>query len=202
MNCVEYSEKEIAIINGLVDLIRSGANPHSIKVSDIATAANVGKGTIYDYFTSKEEAISKAIIFSITNEIKSTYLQIDSELGFKNKFLVILEIIGKSTDNNLCTFKMLLSSGGMQEFYDHLVDKKFNIIDCVNLINKIIDDLIEEGFKEGIIKTKEEKYYQNMAVRATIAGFAGYVNHMEMFPSTSMEQAKEAAYRMLIKALN
>lgn len=196
------SEKEIAIINGLVELIRSGANPHSIKVSDIAIAANVGKGTIYDYFSSKEQAISKAIIFSINNEINSTHLKIKSEIGFKNKFLVILEIIGKSIDNNLCTFKMLLSSGDMQEFYDHLVDEKFNIINCINLIDKIIQELIEEGFKEGLINTKEDGYYQNMVVRGTISGFSGYINHREMFPNTSIQQAKEAAYRMLIKALN
>lgn len=202
MNCAEYSEKEIAIINGLVELIRSGANPHSIKVSDIATAANVGKGTIYDYFSSKEEAISKAILFSINNEIKSTHLKIDSEIGFKNKFLVILEIIGKSTNNNLCTIKMLLSSGSMQEFYDHLVDKKFNVISCITSINKIIEDLLELGYKEGLINTKEEKYYQNMVIRATISGFSAYVNHMQMFPNVSVEQAKEASYKMLIKALN
>jgi hypothetical protein len=50
MSEVLYSEKKIAIFNGIIELMEKGINPYSIKVSDIARAADVGKGTIYDYF--------------------------------------------------------------------------------------------------------------------------------------------------------
>ncbi len=57
MRGFELQEKEEAIYSGIIALIKRGVNPYSIKVSDIALEANIGKGTIYDYFSSKEEAI-------------------------------------------------------------------------------------------------------------------------------------------------
>ena len=59
------TEKEIAIFDGVIKLIKSGIDPYLIKVQEIAAAANVGKGTIYDYFRTKEEAISKAILYNL-----------------------------------------------------------------------------------------------------------------------------------------
>ena len=53
-----------------------------------------------------------------------------------------------------------------------------------------------------MIQKKIDKYYQNMVVRGAISSFSGYINHKAMFTSTTTEQAVEAAYRMLIKALN
>ena len=46
MENTRYSEKEIAVFKGLINLMREGANPYSIKVSDIAKAASIGKGTV------------------------------------------------------------------------------------------------------------------------------------------------------------
>lgn len=92
----KYTEKEIAIFNGLIDLIKNGYNPYTIKVSDIAKSADVGKGTIYDYFDSKEEAISKAILYYMEKEVQASYLRIVSKKTFKDKYYELLFIIKDS----------------------------------------------------------------------------------------------------------
>lgn len=62
-NETSYSPKEIAAFEGLFRLTREGRSFSSLKVQDIATAAGVGKGTLYEYFSSKEEILTRAILY-------------------------------------------------------------------------------------------------------------------------------------------
>ncbi|WMM24123.1 TetR/AcrR family transcriptional regulator [Tissierella sp. MB52-C2] len=202
MDCKIYSEKEIAIYEGLTRLMKEGANPYSIKVSDIAKAANIGKGTIYDYFDSKEEAISKSIIYNIINEIKNGFSRVVTKSNFKEKFYEILQIVAESLENNLSTFNMLLSAGGIKEFYEYIVDEKYDLSQFISVINNEVSNLLELGFNESIISTKESDYYRLMTVRGTISGFANYINNKELYKDISMKDAMDTAYRILIKALN
>lgn len=198
----EYTEKEIAIFVGLMDLIKGGANPYTIKVSDIAKAANIGKGTIYDYFSTKEEVISKAILYFINNEIEAAFLRIKSISNFKEKFYEILFIMVNSLENNLSPLNILISAGGIKEFYEHITDEKHDMRKCLEIINEIIKDLIETGHKEGKITTKESMFYQTMAVRGVIAGFSHYLNRKKYYNDISLEEAMGTAYKLLIKSLD
>lgn len=202
MEDIKYLEKEIAIFQGLINLMREGANPYSIKVSDIAMASNVGKGTIYDYFSSKEEAISKAIIYNINNEIKEVFIRIRAKDNFKDKFYEVLQVIVDNLKNNLSTFNMLLSAGGIQELYEYLMDDKYELSKFTHIISNEINDLLVLGFKENTINTKESKYYQVMAIQGAVCGFSNYISRQEIYPKINIEEAMDTAYKLLIKALN
>lgn len=197
-----YSEKEIAIFEGIIALMEKGINPYSIKVSDIAKSANIGKGTIYDYFSSKEEAISQAILFGIRKEIENVYARIKSKEGFKEKFYEILHIIAECIDNNIYMFRVLLSDGGIQKFYEYLSDYKQDLSQYVSKINQIFDDLLEAGFREKIIDKVENSYYRYMAVSSAIMSFSQYFGYKNFNHDVTIEEAMEASYKLLIKALN
>jgi len=202
MEDLKYSEKEIAIFQGLIQLMREGANPYSIKVSDIAIAANVGKGTIYDYFNSKEEAISKAIMYNINNELKEVFIRINNKNDFKTKFYEVLQIIADNLKNNLSTFNMLLSAGGIQELYKYLMNDQYDISKFTHIIGDEILHLLDLGFKENIITTKESKYYQVMAMQGAVCSFSNYISRQEIYPNVEIKEAMDTAYKLLIKALN
>ena len=195
-----YSEKEVAIFNGLIELIKNGANPYSIKVSDIARASNVGKGTIYDYFSSKEEAISKAILYSINKEVEYAYSRIKSKEKFRDKFYEIMYIMSESMKNHKSTFSMLLATGGIQEFYEYLVDDQYDFSELITVFNDIIQHLLQTGTREGLIDKNESPYYKTMVVRGAIATFSGYINHMNRYANTCLKEAMDSSYRLLIKA--
>ena len=76
MDKKKYSDKEIVIFNSVINLIREGENFYTIKVSDIARSADIGKGTMYDYFVSKEETISKALMYYMNKEMEIAYKRI------------------------------------------------------------------------------------------------------------------------------
>lgn len=64
----EYASKEIDLFEGIVKLLNEGRSIHELKVADIASAAGMGKGTAYEYFSSKEEIIREAIRYHICLE--------------------------------------------------------------------------------------------------------------------------------------
>lgn len=196
------SEKEIAIFNGLIELIKQGCNPYSIKVSDIAKASNVGKGTIYDYFDSKEEAISKALLFNICKEIEISVSRIESRPNFIDKYNEVLAIIEENIDNNLSIYNLLFSYSSMDKVYEYLVDEKIHLKNCMLTIEDMIDHILEVGFEEGILINNGDKYYQRMVLRSSIGSFTLYLNHRKMYDGVSVGEAKKLAYKLLTKALN
>ncbi len=60
-----YSPKEIAAFRGLLQLAAGGKHFSNIKVQDIATAAGIGKGTLYEYFSSKEDILSCTMLYTL-----------------------------------------------------------------------------------------------------------------------------------------
>ena len=65
MQSKTYSPKEIAAFRGLLQLAAGGNCFSNIKVQDIATAAGIGKGTLYEYFSSKEDILSCTVLYTL-----------------------------------------------------------------------------------------------------------------------------------------
>ncbi|MCD8356803.1 MAG: TetR/AcrR family transcriptional regulator [Clostridia bacterium] len=80
-NTTAYSKKEIAAFHGLFRLAASGKPFSSIKVQDIATAAGIGKGTLYEYFSSKEEILSRAILYTLEIFLDWIEKQLEEEIS-------------------------------------------------------------------------------------------------------------------------
>lgn len=78
----EYSAKEVAIFEGVVDLLQKGHSLHDLKVADIAVAAGMGKGTAYEYFSSKEDIISAAICYHVCNEFEALTAFVNDQADF------------------------------------------------------------------------------------------------------------------------
>lgn len=201
-NNIQYSEKQIAIFKGINSLTQQGINPYQIKVADIAKAANMGKGTVYDYFSSKEEAISKAILYNVNNEIRSIYPEIMSKEPFKESFYKILNMMTNKSSNCLSMPNILLNIGGANEFYKYLVNDKGDLLGLISNINEMIIELLNMAFDENIISSKENEYYQLMCFKSSISGFMHYINTKDLHPDISIEKAKDLSYKFLLKALN
>lgn len=58
-------EKVLAMYRAVVDLINEGSDIKALKVSDITGRAGIGKGTAYEYFSSKEEIISSSVLYYV-----------------------------------------------------------------------------------------------------------------------------------------
>lgn len=197
-----YKEKEKAIFSGIIALIKQGINPYSIKVSDIALEANVGKGTIYDYFSSKEEVISKAILNYIGIQLQAAYQQVKAKTSFKDKYYQLLDLLVGQAEENKLYCKLLSPLGGTQDFYEHLAAHKAYFLANTTWIQTIYEDLFEAGEAEAIIQTGDpaDAFYREMAITGSLAAFLQYLYRPQ--PNAQTDEAKAASYRLLLKALN
>lgn len=199
---MNYAEKEIIIFKGLINLIKDGKNPYTITVSNIAEAANIGKGTLYDYFSSKKEIISQALLYFIELEIESACNRIESKNTFKEKFYEILLLITEGLDDNSSTINILLSTGSIRGFYRDLLDENCNTKYFLDKVNNIMEDLLEVGYNEGVIDRKGDKFYKMMAIRGSLSGFSHYLNKRNMYKGISIDLAMDTAYTILLKTLS
>lgn len=198
---IRYSDKEITIFNGVIDLIKNGDNLYTIKVSDIAKAADIGKGTIYDYFTSKEEAISKSLMYYIENELQICIERIKNKDSFRDKYYEMLFIIKDGYRSNVYIISSMLSSADSKEIYMHLADETCSGKYIFESINDIIVHLLKCGEKDGLIKLEEDMYYFMMAIRGSISSFSHYINKKEYYDDIDIQKAMETSYKILLKSL-
>lgn len=202
MEDIKYSEKEIAIFNGMIHLLKQGVNPYLVKVSDIAKAAGVGKGTIYDYFETKEEVVTKAMVFNIENEMNLLAKRIKGKKKFKEKYYEILNNIVENLRNEFSTFNMLVSVGGLPQFKKDQLQGNHTCNNHFNKVQGIVDDLLTSGYEEGKIKKIESEYYRRMVLRSSLFAFGNYMAMENMYQEISIQEAMDCSYAMVIKALN
>ena len=55
------TDKETAVYEAVFRLLARGEKTHTVTVQQIAEEAGIGKGTVYEYFTAREEILSKGI---------------------------------------------------------------------------------------------------------------------------------------------
>ncbi len=198
----QYSDKEIIIFNGVINLMNEGINLHTIKASDIAVAANIGKGTLYNYFESKEEIIAKTIIYSMKIQFQHYLDLVDSVDTFKEKFYIGFQVIEESSKSKDFTFQLLLSSIGRKELSQFFKDGFQVLEDRKQIIRNNLLQLAEIGYKEGIIKKSEDEDYVYTVFISSLMGFSQVFCQCSKPSLSTIEKAKENSYKLLIKGLN
>ena len=58
-------EKVRLLYEAVLAMVTNGWDINRMKVSDITAQAGIGKGTAYEYFSSKEEIIANAVLYDV-----------------------------------------------------------------------------------------------------------------------------------------
>ena len=71
MRSSDYSPKEVAVFRAVLTLAGRGVNLTEVKMQQIADAAGMGKGTLYEYFTSKEQLLTDTVNWCVLHELET-----------------------------------------------------------------------------------------------------------------------------------
>ena len=107
-------EREIALYEAALRLIASGVNPAAMKVQQIADEAGIGKGTVYEYFASKEEILHGMALHCFDTEIARFAALLEPCTTLQGLEEAVLAYLQDLSGSRMGTYQVIASSVGPQ----------------------------------------------------------------------------------------
>ncbi len=194
-----YSEKELSIFSGVFTLASQGVQFNRMTAKQIAAAAGMGKGTIYDYFSSKEEIVAKALVYKLEESTAEINKKLDCCPDFESKMFCLYNRIIDTVDDSFSIYNIVLSMGGAEKVYGY-----FRQSESCDMLNNTLSQVL--AVFSGVTKygmqtkaiTETDKDYISMTVHANIYSVGKEATERKI----PREKICQNAYKMLIKALN
>jgi len=138
------------------------------KMIDIATAAGIGKGTIYEYFSSKEDIFKSAFVFFFQN-LENTIQQVLSETDDPVEQLrLLLETSVESILHGEEGFAEIM----MDFWADGVRNKDRDVLDVIDLkgiyarYRKVIKEIIENGIRRRVFREVDSQMVAALIIGA------------------------------------
>ena len=185
------SQKVLAMYQAVIEFINEGCDINTLKVADITGRAGIGKGTAYEFFSSKEEIISSAILYYVKVCFEKLQVISTDNRTFQQKINEVMDFIDEHVKEKQGVFfliKMVLES---YEIPKNLKDE-YEIIDCI----------VEEGVREGLIR-EENVFLRRAAVETQLSVYFMYRIAAEKKIELDLEAdfLREYVYQNLLKLL-
>lgn len=195
-------DKVIAIYHAVEDFIAEGADLSTMRVSDIAAKAGIGKGTTYEYFTSKEELVVKAMIYLVDSMTKRILNNMEKVDTFQDKFMLLLAEMEEKVKQRACILKYFHMLGDMNlcvPMHDLLLENNEEAIKANPM--RIIRYLLEQGKQEGIIGESLPQSYMETVLFSKVIAFVVYVDNVFGNKDSDNDVMKQNLYEGLCKEL-
>lgn len=168
-------EKVKAMYNAVWELLEEGADVNRIKVADITARAGIGKGTVYEYFSDKEELISSAILFWVSAVFYEIVSQIKKRESFEESIYFVLSFIEEKINQIDCFLKyvhIITDTGSIsRKLKEALKEREAEIYTSDDCIYHII----HLGKQTGEIKSSLPEDYMYMSIASKIVGYAIWI---------------------------
>lgn len=100
-----YSEKQLVVLQSVIRLMEGGADLREVKASDIAQAAGIGKGSLYLYFSSKEDIILNALLYRLDMQMDQVIALVEREESFREKCRAIFHFCRTLSEGDASAFR-------------------------------------------------------------------------------------------------
>lgn len=164
---VDKEAKKMEILNAAMQVF-AHKGVVKTKIIDIATTAGVGKGTIYEYFRSKEEIFTSAYTyFSKTMES-----MVQEALSKEDDPLKQLELILTISLDAFVHIGEEFADIMMEFWAEGIRNKNQDILDVINLkgvysnYRKMIQKILKKGIEKGVFKPMDTKSTASVLIGA------------------------------------
>lgn len=199
----EPSEKVQKMYEAIAAFVEEKRDLSAIKVSDITSRAGIGKGTAYEYFSSKEEIIVHATMWLCGRQMNQLTAGIHEKNGFKEKYFYLLEWMRAHGQYNDLLLKAM--KGSFQGDCDkikssiptELAEKSREYIEAQ------INALLELGYEEGVF-SEQNKEKRVLIFLGTLMqyGFGMMKREEGVYMQMTENELREFTYECMVKALN
>ena len=147
------NDKHLKIIMAAKDIFEEEGY-HEAKISEIAKRAGVGKGTVYEYFDSKQSLFEEMVVFLIDMGFETMEAKIKEQNNAIDKLKVIVEIEKEISLNHGKLFGLILAR--LSSASDMLKNKFYETRER-ELRN--IEDIVSDGIQAGTFKEVNTHYF-------------------------------------------
>ena len=164
-------EKKAAVFRAVLGLLRQGRPLGDLKVSEIAEAAGIGKGTVYEYFPSREELLRDAMQYSRAQGFGELFAAISGAEGFEARWQVIEVTAHQLLECSSVFFSQVPSIGIPQAALHDICGGPQERADTRRMIREIMSALTSAAVQEGLAPRMPEPEYLSMVGEGCISGF-------------------------------
>ena len=141
--------KVLQMYRAVVRLITEGAEPAKLRVSTITEEAEIGKGTAYEYFDSKEEIVVCAVVHQMQTMIAALEKELLRRSSFREQLEFLLDEISIQEEQNNCFFRLVHLMTDNSEFSrqirQRLESDAFRQYSPVQMFRKVLGEAVERG---------------------------------------------------------
>lgn len=149
----ELPPKVLLLYDAIFQLFSEGADINNIRVSTITEKAGIGKGTVYDYFDTKEEMITDALMFHVRNILQELSDILMDKKSFGEQINCMLDHLEQGKEKQDCLiryFHIMTDNSELSE----LVKKRLTTDAFEKYLPiSILKQLIKQGIERGEIRS-------------------------------------------------
>lgn len=168
-----------------------------MKVSAIARKADVGKGTVYEYFSSKEELFLGAVAYGIEQLAELVNEKLGNSTSFRDSFDSIVDCIAEIAERG--PFMTFMSDTSNMPFSNETVMKLKQILGgAFDSFTSAMGGILKKGAEEGVIKYPENPMY----IRAMLVIIGNMTMQHAHSGNTDFDELKDFYYEACLKLLS
>ena len=195
-----YPPKVKAMFEAVLELFASGRELSTLKVSEITSKAGIGKGTAYEYFSTKEEIIVGAIEYEAAKHFHRILRLMEEGQSFSEiifKGLDMLEAANKKY-HGLTVLEKILQDSTMtgSALLKEVQKHKGQCELCHHYSQRLMMLAKDSGITQ---ETSPWKVWG--AIVSQYVLYAFYLSHQEMILGMDKEEVRSFVYQNIMKIL-
>lgn len=207
-------EKVRLMYEAVSELVLEQADISALKVSTITSRAGIGKGTAYEYFSSKEELLAYAVTYAYsrkTLELAGIAFQPES---FQDRFFAILDwllankeyykLLGWSTRGVMGDALNNRRNLSIQSLQNSQWDEKCQIPSQItDYLSTKIREFMQHGYDQGCFTEMDSTKWELALISSVVEyWFVTMARDMGLYGGMTGEQLREFVYHTLISSLS
>lgn len=196
-----YPPKVKAMFEAVLELFASGRDLGTMKVAEITAKAGIGKGTAYQYFSTKEEIVIGALNYEAGRYMEILFRLLKEEKSFKEVVMRALELIEQANDRyhgfmvmeSILVDREISGKNILKEMEKHKEGMEYAM--------KLRDEFVDLALQDESVK-EQNRYKIESAILSQLVSYALYLTHQFFFSQVEQQEVREFAYESIIKMLN
>lgn len=187
-NC---SSKEVALYESVLSLIDEGAAIGSLKISQIAQRAGIGKGTTYEYFKSKEELIGKALFYNLHKKMENLLEELQKVQGFKNTLYTIFTWMEQHLKDHPFVYQLISMNGIEYRIPEEIRTALLDQTEIAQAFQANLRGLGEMAKEEGLISKEVPQSLVNVTIAGTLISYMMFLRMEQTVKDVERAQVKD-----------